>query len=169
MVSRGISSGKHGKGGGGFRGQATNVLWCVRLPVAGNSLCSILHQESIRRHDQKAQSRTSIKEWESLPVEPSVDKGPADVEEIGEHSDRWTPNSTASNQRNHAHRLSRRGIWWKRWTLRGTQGTLDSGRTKEYGNRRIERSAFRSGNSMQFVLCSWEHWKNALRRREYLY
>jgi hypothetical protein len=44
-------------------------------------------QESIRRHDQKAQRRTSIKEWESLPVESSVDKGPADVEEIGEHRD----------------------------------------------------------------------------------
>jgi hypothetical protein len=39
--------------------------------------------------------------------------------------------------------------------------TLDSGRTKGYGNGRIERSAFWSGNSRQFVWCSWEHWENA--------
>jgi hypothetical protein len=57
----------------------------VRLIVAGNSLCSLLHLKSIRRHDQKAQRKTRIKEWESLPVESSVDKGPADVEEIGVH------------------------------------------------------------------------------------
>jgi hypothetical protein len=67
----------------GFEGQVTIVLWCVRLIVSGNALCSLLHQESIRRHDQKAQGRSSIKDWESLPVESSVDKGPADVEEIG--------------------------------------------------------------------------------------
>jgi hypothetical protein len=63
----------------GFEGQVTIVLWCVRLIVAGNALCSLLHQESIRRHDQKAQGKLSIKEWESLPVESSVDKEPADV------------------------------------------------------------------------------------------
>jgi hypothetical protein len=72
----------------GFVGQITIVLWCVRLIVAGNALCSLLHQESIRRFDQKAQGRSSIKEWESLPVESSVNKEPADVEEIGEHRDR---------------------------------------------------------------------------------
>jgi hypothetical protein len=96
----------------GFEGQVTIVLWGVRLIVTGNNLCFLLHQESIRKHDQKAQRTTSIKEWESLPVESSVDKGPADVEEIGEHRDRWTPNFTASNQRNNAHRRSRRGLWW---------------------------------------------------------
>jgi hypothetical protein len=88
------------------------VLWCVRLIVTGNALCSLLHQESIRRHDQKAQRRASIKEWESLPVESSVDKGLANVEEIGGHRDRWTLNSTASNQRNNENRPSRRGLWW---------------------------------------------------------
>jgi hypothetical protein len=76
----------------GFEGQVTICLWCVRLIVAGNALCSLQHQESIQRHDQKAQGRSSIKEWESLPVESSVDKGPADVEEIGEQRDRRTPN-----------------------------------------------------------------------------
>jgi hypothetical protein len=81
----------------GFEGQVTIVLWCVHLIVAGNALCSLLHQESIRRHDQKAQGGSSIKEWESLPVESSVDKGPADVEEIGEQRDKRTPNSTAPN------------------------------------------------------------------------
>jgi hypothetical protein len=96
----------------GNEGQVEIVPWCVRLIVAGNALCSLLHQEFIRRHEQKAQRRTSIKEWESLPVESSVDKGPADVEEIGEHRDRWTPNLTAPNQRNNAHRRSRRGLWW---------------------------------------------------------
>jgi Reverse transcriptase (RNA-dependent DNA polymerase) len=40
----------------------------VRLIVAGNALCSLLHQESIRRHDQKAQGGSSIKEWESAAV-----------------------------------------------------------------------------------------------------
>jgi hypothetical protein len=34
------------------------------------------------------------------------------VEEIGKHRDRWTPNSTAPNQRNNAYRSSGRGIWW---------------------------------------------------------
>jgi hypothetical protein len=87
----------------GFEGQVTIVLWCVRVIVAGKALCSLLHQESVRRYDQKAQGRSSIKEWESLPVESSVDKGPADVEEIGEQRDRRTPNSTATNQRNNAH------------------------------------------------------------------
>jgi hypothetical protein len=76
----------------GFEGQVTIVLWCVRLIVSGNALCSLLHQEFVRRHDQKAQGGSSIKKWESLPVESSVDKGPADVEEIGEKRDRWTPN-----------------------------------------------------------------------------
>jgi hypothetical protein len=32
----------------GFEGQVTIVLWCVRLIVAGNALCSLLHLESIR-------------------------------------------------------------------------------------------------------------------------
>jgi hypothetical protein len=86
-----------------FEIQVTNVLRCMRLIVVGNALCSLLHQESIRRHDQKAQRKSSIKEWESLPVESSVDKGPADVKEIDEHRDKWTPNSTAPNQRNNAH------------------------------------------------------------------
>jgi hypothetical protein len=86
----------------GFEGQVTIVLSYVRLIVAGNALCSLLNQESIRRHDQKAQGRSSNEEWESLPVAPSVDKGPADVEELGEQRDRRTPNSTASNQRNNA-------------------------------------------------------------------
>jgi hypothetical protein len=76
----------------GVEGQVTIVLWCVRLIVTGNALCSLLHHEFVRWHDQKAQGKPSIKEWESLPVESSVDKGPADVEEIGEHGDRWTPN-----------------------------------------------------------------------------
>jgi hypothetical protein len=53
----------------GFDGQVTIVLWCVRIIVDRNALCSLLNQEVIRRHDQKAQRRTSIKEWESLPVE----------------------------------------------------------------------------------------------------
>jgi hypothetical protein len=70
-----------------FEGQVTIVLWCLCLIVTGNALCSIPHEESIRRHDQKAQGKPSIKEWESLPVESSVDKGPADVEEIGENRD----------------------------------------------------------------------------------
>jgi hypothetical protein len=94
-----------------FEGQVTIFLWNVRLIVAVNALCSLLHQESIRRHDQKAQRRSSIKGWESLPVESSVDKGPADVEEICVHRDRWTLNLTAFNQRNNAHRRSRRGLW----------------------------------------------------------
>jgi hypothetical protein len=64
----------------GFEGQVTIVLWRVRLIVTGNTLCSLLHQESVRRHDQKAQGKPSIKEWESLPVESSIDKGPEDVE-----------------------------------------------------------------------------------------
>jgi hypothetical protein len=81
----------------GFEGQVTIVLWCVRLIVTGNALCSLLHQEFVRRHDQKAQGKQIIKEWESLPVESSIDKGPADVDKIGEHRDRWTLNSTAPN------------------------------------------------------------------------
>jgi hypothetical protein len=64
----------------GFEGQVTIVLWCVHLIVTGNALCSLLHKEFVRRHDQKAQGKPSIKEWESLPVESSVDKRPADVE-----------------------------------------------------------------------------------------
>jgi hypothetical protein len=80
-----------------FEGQVTIVLWFVRLIVTGNALCLLLHQEFVRRHDQKAQGTQSIKKWKSLPVESSVDKGPAYVEEIGEHRDRWTPNSTAPN------------------------------------------------------------------------
>jgi hypothetical protein len=87
----------------GFEGQVTIVLWCVRLIVAGYALCSLLHQEFVRRHDQKAQGGSSIKEWESLPVESSVDNGPANVEEIGKQRDRRTPNSTTPNQRNNAH------------------------------------------------------------------
>jgi hypothetical protein len=86
-----------------FEGQVTIVLWCMRHIVAGNALCLLLHQEFVRRHDQRAQGRSSIKEWESLPVESSVDKGRADVEEIGSQRDRRTPNSTAPNQRNNAH------------------------------------------------------------------
>jgi hypothetical protein len=57
----------------GFEGQVTIVLWCVRLIVAGNTICLLLHKEFVRRQDQKAQGRSSIKEWESLPVESSVD------------------------------------------------------------------------------------------------
>jgi hypothetical protein len=72
----------------GFERQVTIVLWCVRLTVTGNVLCSLLHQEFVRRHDQKAQGKPRIEEWESLPVESSVIKGPADVEEIGKHRDR---------------------------------------------------------------------------------
>jgi hypothetical protein len=87
MVSRELSYGRIGKGGGGFRGSGrTFVLWCVRLIVTGNSLRSLLHQESIRRH--------------------------ADVEEIGEHRDRWTPNLIAPNQRNNEYRCSGSGLWW---------------------------------------------------------
>jgi hypothetical protein len=96
----------------GFEGQVTIILWCARLIVTGNSLCSLLHQESIRRHDQKAQEKPRIKEWELLLVESPVDKGLADVEESGEQRDRWTPNSTAPNQRINEHRRSRRGLWW---------------------------------------------------------
>jgi hypothetical protein len=72
----------------GFEGQVTIVLWCVRPIVTGNALFSLLHQEFARRHYQKAQGKQSIKKWESLPVESSIDKGPADVEEIDEHRDR---------------------------------------------------------------------------------
>jgi hypothetical protein len=46
----------------GFKGQVSIVLWCVRLIVTGNALCSLLHQDSVRRHDQKAQEKPSIKE-----------------------------------------------------------------------------------------------------------
>jgi hypothetical protein len=66
----------------GFEGQVTIVLWCVRLIVTGNALRSLLHQESIRRHKQKAWRRTSIKECKSLPVKSSIDKRPSDVEAI---------------------------------------------------------------------------------------
>jgi hypothetical protein len=72
----------------GLEGHVTIVLWCVRLIVTGNALFSLLHQKFVRQHDQKAQGKQSIKKWESLPVESSVDKGPADVDEIGEHRDR---------------------------------------------------------------------------------
>jgi hypothetical protein len=48
----------------GLEGQVTIVLWCVRLIVTGNALCSLLHHEFVRRHDQKAQGKQSIKEWE---------------------------------------------------------------------------------------------------------
>jgi hypothetical protein len=83
----------------GFEGPVTNVLWCVRLTVTGNTLCSLLHRESIRQNDQKALGRSSIgMEWELLPVESSVDMEPADMEEIGEHRVRWTPKSSAPNQ-----------------------------------------------------------------------
>jgi hypothetical protein len=51
----------------------------------------------------------------------------------------------------------------------GNQETLDSGRTKGYGNGRTEQSAFRSRNSRRFVGCSWERWENERRRKEYLY
>jgi hypothetical protein len=96
----------------GFEGQVTIVLWCVSLIVTESALCSLLHQKFVQRHDQKAQGKPSIKEWESLPVESSVDRRPADVEEIGEHRDRWAPNSTAPNRRNNAYRCSGRGLWW---------------------------------------------------------
>jgi hypothetical protein len=43
---------------------------------------------------------------------------------------------------------------------RATQETLDSGRTKEYGNERTDQTAFRSRNSRRFVWWSWEHWEN---------
>jgi hypothetical protein len=46
----------------GFEGQVTIVLWCVRLIVTGNALCSLIHQKSTRRHYQKSERRTSIKE-----------------------------------------------------------------------------------------------------------
>jgi hypothetical protein len=95
----------------GFEGQVTVFLWFVRVIVTGNTLFSLLHRESVRRHDQKAQGNSSIKEWELLPVEPSVDKGPADVGLIGEHRDRWNPNSTAPNQQNNAYRCSGCGLW----------------------------------------------------------
>jgi hypothetical protein len=94
----------------GFEGQVTIVLWCLHLIFAGNARCPLLHQEFIRRHDQKAQGKPSIKERESLPVESSVDRGPVDVEEIGKHRDSCTPNSTAPNQRNNAYRCSGRGL-----------------------------------------------------------
>jgi hypothetical protein len=57
----------------------------VCVSFTGNALCSLLHQEFVRRHERKAQGKPSIKEWESLPVESPVDKGPADEEEIGKH------------------------------------------------------------------------------------
>jgi hypothetical protein len=50
------------------------------------------------------------------------------VEEIGERRDRWTPNSTAPNQRNNAYRCNGRGLWWdagrrgqprRPWTVTG--------------------------------------------------
>jgi hypothetical protein len=94
----------------GFEGQVTIVLWCMRLIVAGDALFSLQHQKSIRRHAQKFQGWLSVNEYESLPGESSVDKGPADEEEIGVHRDRWTLNLTAPNQRNKAHRHSRRGL-----------------------------------------------------------
>jgi hypothetical protein len=43
-----------------------------------------LFNDMIRRLRKKP----SIKEWESLPVESSVDKGPGDVEEVGKNRDR---------------------------------------------------------------------------------
>jgi hypothetical protein len=76
----------------GFEGQFTIAVWRVRFIVTSNSLCSLLLHELIRRQDQRAQGKPSIKDWESLPVESSVDKGYEDLEEIGEHRDRWTPN-----------------------------------------------------------------------------
>jgi hypothetical protein len=45
----------------GFEGQVTIVLWCVRRIVTGNALCSLLHQEFVRRHDQKAQKSRASK------------------------------------------------------------------------------------------------------------
>jgi hypothetical protein len=94
-----------------FRGTGYNrsVVYASHCPW--QALCSLLHQKFIRRHDQKAQGKLCIKEWELLPVESSVDKGPADEEEIGEHRARWTLNLTASNQRNNAHKYSRGGFW----------------------------------------------------------
>jgi hypothetical protein len=72
----------------GFEGRVTIDLWCVRLIVTVKAICSLLHQDFVRRHDQ-TQGNPSIKEWESLPrVESLVDKVLADVEEIGEHQDR---------------------------------------------------------------------------------
>jgi hypothetical protein len=101
-----------------FEGQGTIVLWCVLLIFTGNALSSLLNQEFVRRHGQKAQRKQSIKEWESLPVESSVDKRPADVKEIGEHQQRapsgehrWMPNLTAFNQRNNAYICSGREVW----------------------------------------------------------
>jgi hypothetical protein len=44
-----------------FEGQVSIFLWCVRLFVTGNALCSLLHQESVRRHNQKSQGKSSIK------------------------------------------------------------------------------------------------------------
>jgi hypothetical protein len=133
-----------------FEGQNTIVVWFVRLIVTGNALCSLLHRESIRRHDQKAQKRTSIKEWESLPVESSVDKGPADVEEIGEHRDSWTPNSTASNQWNNAHRRSRRGLWWnagRRGESRGPWTVAGSRDMEREGQRGVHFGQGTHGNT----------------------
>jgi hypothetical protein len=78
----------------------------MRLIVAKTVCSSLLHQEFIRKYDQKAQEKPSIKEWESLPVDLSVYKGPLDAEDFFEHRDRWTPDSTATNQRNKAHRCS---------------------------------------------------------------
>jgi hypothetical protein len=44
----------------GTEGHVTIVMWCVRLIVTDNALCSLLHQEFVRRHDQKAQGKPSI-------------------------------------------------------------------------------------------------------------
>jgi hypothetical protein len=139
MVSRELSSGRLGKWAVSFEGHIKIVLWCVRLIVTGNALCLLLHQDFIRRHDQKAQGIPSIKEWESLPVESSVDKGLTDVKEIGEHRDRWTPNSTASNKRIIAHRCSGRRLWWDAercgqpripWTVAGPRDMGTEGQSR---------------------------------------
>jgi hypothetical protein len=131
----------------------------VRLIVTGNALWSLLHQEFVRRHDQKAQGKQSIKKWESLPVESSGDKGLAYVEELASTETDGSPIrplQTNGIMHTDAAYVGFGGTL----DVAGTQETLDSGKTKGYGNGRTKQSAFRSGNSRQFVGCSWERWEN---------
>jgi hypothetical protein len=133
----------------GFEGQVTIVLWCMRLIVTGNALFSLLHQQFVRRNNQKAQRKPSIKEWESLPLKSSVDKGPADVEKIGKHR-QMDAQLDRSQPTENGYRGSGRGLWWDAGRCGQPRGPWTVARLRDMemeGQSRVHCGQGTQGNS----------------------
>jgi hypothetical protein len=152
MVSRELSCGRLGKGGGGFLGTgydrfvvcASHCHWqcpllaftpgiCLfddmtRRPrgsrASGNGNRCRLSYQSIR--DLQMWRKLASTEIDGRPIRPPPTNGILHTDAVDVGFD-------------------------------GTlDETLDSGRTKGYGNGNTEQSTFRSKNSRRFVWCSWE-------------